>query len=153
VIRAALLVLVIVLTGCSSQDTSPTRSSLPPPSDAGVAEDADAAAQPDPNGGRDDKVASCYAACQNGAFTCQAKSASGVVVTTVEMTPEKIGGCSGTLTAGTQSVAMKLDCLAGKVCTGDAPDQPANTCVAATFSAFSFAYVPAGAVQNVCTRD
>lgn len=157
--RAALLVAVFLLfTGCSSKDASLTRTSVPP-NDGGASADADAATlEPDPTGGRDDKAASCYAACQNGAFTCQTKGDPSAVLTTIELTPET-GGCSGTLTTGSttpneQSVAMKLDCTLGDVCQGDAPAQPATTCLKGLFSAFSFSYVPKGATaQRVCTRN
>jgi hypothetical protein len=141
--------------GCSSKETSPDRAS-PPPNDGGA--DADAAAQPDPNGGRDDNAASCYASCQNGAFTCQAKGDPSTILTTVEMTPDQ-AGCSGTLTTAPttpneKSVPMTIDCVDGKICVASAPGQPATTCVSGTFSAFSFAFVPSGgSAMNVCTRD
>jgi hypothetical protein len=148
----------VFVIGCSSQDSSPTRGSVPSPNDGGADADSDAEAVPDPNGGRDDKTSSCYAACQNGAFTCQQKADPSVIITTVELTPEPMVGCTGTLTTGSktpseQSVALKLDCLAGKICKGDAPGQPATTCLPGTFSAFAFAYAPAGSALNICTRD
>lgn len=164
-IRASFLAGTIVLVtlalaavpGCSSESASGNRTSAPPtPSDGGA--DADGAAvPPDPAGGRDDSPASCYAACQNGGLTCQSKGDSSAILTTVELSPEP-GGCAGTLTTGSttpteQSVAIKIDCKTVTICKGDAPGQPATTCVPGTFSAFSFAYSPAGGAQSVCTRN
>jgi hypothetical protein len=132
---------------------------VPPQNDGDAGADADAAAvQPDPSGGRDDSPASCYAACQNGAFTCQTKGDPGAAILNAELTPDA-NGCAGTLTTASaspseQSVALQIDCKAVTVCRGDAPGQPATTCAAGTFSAFSFAYRQGAAtVATVCTRN
>lgn len=145
-----------VIAGCASEDGSGgarTSAGTGSGSDAG----ADAASPPaDPNQGRDDTAASCFASCSNTDFSCQAKTASGTVVTTADLAPDQ-EGCTGTLTTASASgetvVAMKLDCLARKVCTGSAPGQAATNCVPATYSATAFAYTPAGGVLNICTRN
>jgi hypothetical protein len=143
--------------GCSSQGSPPDRSSVPTPNEGDAGRDADAArTPPDFSGGRDDKASSCYAACQNVSFTCQAKGDSSLTFTTADLAAEETG-CSGTLTAAggpPQAVAMKVDCSTGKICKGEAPGQPATSCASGTFSAFSFAYAPSpGGAMNVCTRN
>lgn len=151
------VVLAIALVGCSSESTPSDRSSSPTtgPSDGGADADALAPDEPDPNQGRDDDPASCYAACSNPSFTCQA----GTAITHASVTPDQEGkGCVGTLTEGKgtaseKSYAILLDCGKKQVCIGDTPGQPATACVSATFSATSFGYTPASGAQNVCTRD
>lgn len=142
----------LALFACAEESTGPSRTSVGA-SDAGSDADALAPGQPDPKDGRDEDPASCYAACANTAFSCQA----GNVATNADLVPDSTG-CSGTLTTGKgttdeKAVALKLDCGAKKICIGAAPGQPANDCVAGSFSAFSFSYTPAGGAQNVCIRD
>src|SRR5688572_3136560 len=110
----------LVLFGCTSESSSPDRTSVPNGNDgggdAGLTE-----AGVDPSGGRDDTAASCFAACQNSTFTCQAKAGASTTVTEAELTPEPIG-CVGTLKKGEEpAVALKLDCGERKVCVGGAP--------------------------------
>lgn len=142
---------------CSSEDGGGTDRSSTGSGGSGADAGTDAAApQADPNQGRDDLPASCFAACSNADFSCQAKTASGTSVTTAELAPDS-EGCSGTLTTASASgdtvVAMKVDCLARKVCLGSAAGQPATSCVAATYSATSFAYALSSGALNVCTRN
>lgn len=143
----------LALLACEAESTTPNRGSVGA-SDAGADADALAPGQPDPKDGRDEDPASCYAACSNTAFSCQA----GNVATNADLIPDSTG-CAGTLTTGKgtadeKAVALKLDCGAKKICIGTAPGQPADNCVAGSFSAFSFSYTPAaGGAQNVCIRD
>jgi hypothetical protein len=156
-----LVVTVMATVACSSGDSSSDRTSVPTTGDGGAdAAAADAAPTPlDPTGGRDDNASSCFAACQNTGFTCQTKGDStSAALATVELAPDA-SGCSGVLTTGAATasekvVSIKLDCLQGLLCRGEAAEAPATDCVPATFSAFSFAYAPtAGGASSVCTRN
>lgn len=146
----------VLVQACTAESTSADRTSVPT-GDADGGADADAAVQaPDPAGGRDDNAASCYAACQNTAFTCQTKGTPTTIITTAEMAVDD-RGCSGTTTVDGsstgESVALKLDCHSREICKGAAPDQPATACVPGTYSAFSFAYANAGGGTTLCTRN
>jgi hypothetical protein len=158
-IRASLLRLSLVplacsLLACSESSSDDDRRSVSSSSgnnggrDAGLTE-----AGVDPNDGRDSEPASCFAACQNTAFTCQAKGASSTTITEAELV---IGGsgCTGTLkTSGGTTVALKLDCAERTVCIGGAPGTTPTDCAPGTFSAFSYAYTPKDDVLTVCTRN
>jgi hypothetical protein len=157
VLSALALAAAGLVVGCTAETTSADRTSVPTQApDAGA--DADAATQaPDPSGGRDDNAASCYAACQNTAFTCQTKGASTTAISTAELAVDE-RGCSGTIVAsgaaaGEEGAALKLDCHDRTICKADAPGQPATACVAGVYSAFSFAYALAGGGTMVCTRN
>jgi len=135
--RALIVFLPLVAIACAAESAPSNRTSAAPPAaaDAGNA-DADAqAAAPvaDPNDGRQEDPAACYAACANTSFTC------GDIAATVAFEQT---GCSGTIGTST----LQLDCGAKKVCVD-------GTCVAATFDAFSFAYTPAGGAKVICRRD
>jgi hypothetical protein len=142
------------VVACSTSGSSEERTNVGSSGNKDASSDADLgdSGTPDPSGGRDDTTASCFAACQNGLFSCQAKSGTSTTVTTADITPEP-AGCGGTLTKGTEVVALKVDCAERKVCVGSAPGEPASSCVPATFSAFAFAYTPTGGAQNLCTRN
>jgi hypothetical protein len=159
----ALLVAVVVamalggagVVGCSSDTKEPNRPGTL--AEDGGGPDADAAMpEAAPNGGRDDNASSCFAACQNSGFTCQAKGDSTIVTVEMLLDPK---GCTGTLTTGSttpteSSVAITIECAKGEICRGASPGAPADLCVSGLFSAFSFSYVPsAGAPENVCTRN
>lgn len=156
--RGALVVIAAAcgawLVACESETREPDRpSTAAAPQDAGTDGDALAPGEPDPKDGRDEDPASCYAACSNTAFSCQA----GDVATHANLNPDA-SGCSGLLTTGRgtaeeKGFAMKLDCGAKTVCLADTPDGPATTCVSGSFSAFSFSYKPASGGENVCIRD
>jgi hypothetical protein len=153
------LILALPLLGfavaCSSESPSDERSSGTSSSggggggsDAGLTE-----AGVDVNGGRDTLPASCFAACQNVAFTCQEKTASKTTVSEAELTLTNLG-CEGTIKEGAgEAVAMKVDCGELKVCVGGAPGTSPTACVPGTFSAFTFGYTPAGGALTVCTRN
>ena len=149
-------VLFVLVQACAAESTPADR----PPVPAGATDggsDADAAVQqPDPAGGRDDNAASCYAACQNTSFTCQTKGTATTTITTAELALDD-RGCSGTMSIGsanpTENVALKIDCRSREICKGAAPEQPATTCVAGTYSAFSFAYANAAGGTTLCTRN
>jgi hypothetical protein len=158
VISIVAAVFVVAATACSKADSADDRIAPPPPTADGGA-DADAATElPDPNGGRDTKPASCFAACQNTEFSCATKGGASPIVTNAELLREG-DGCVGTLTAdrgaaNEKVLALKLDCASGDICIATAPGGAPTSCVAGTFSAFSFAYVPtAGGVMNLCTRN
>jgi hypothetical protein len=150
----------LAMLGCTVESTSQPRAKVAPPAERDAAPDAEEAPiapKPDPTGGRDDLAASCFAACQNTAFSCQAKSTSGTTVTAVDLTPDGTG-CSGTITANgaasETALAFKLECASRTVCMGSAPGQPPTSCVQATFSAFTFGYTPgSGGSINLCTRN
>ena len=144
----------LVLPACSSEDASPERTNAPSSSEEeSSGDDADGvSATPDPEGGRDDSTASCFAACQNGLFSCQAQSGATITVSSADVTPD-IQGCSGTMTEGDVVVALELNCAQSTVCLGSAPGEAATICVPGTFSAFSFAYTPNGSAKNLCTRN
>jgi hypothetical protein len=156
-VMLAPLALVPAMLGCSAEGGDATKRTNVPSESTDAGADAEAAApEPAPNGGRDQSGSSCYAACQNGSFTCQEKSATSTVVTTASMVLDA-KGCSGTLTTGSAmgpAVALTIDCTTIQICRGAAAGEPATVCVSGTFSAFTFAYEPsAGAPKNVCTRD
>lgn len=154
-----LLLLVTVLSGlsvgCSQSDGGSDDRREVASDTTGDAAGKDAGptkAGVDPNGGRDSLPASCFAACQNTAFACQATGTS-TTVSEAELQVEG-SGCTGTIKpSGGESVALKLDCTAATVCTGSAPGAPANECAPATFSAFTFGYTPNGGTHTVCTRN
>jgi hypothetical protein len=146
-----------VLFGCSSSSSEPNRPTVIGAEDGGGVDGDAAMPEAAPNGGRDDNASSCFAACQNAGFTCQAKGDTGATITTVDMLLDA-KGCSGTLTTGStmpneQSVAITIECAKGEICRGEAPGAAATVCVSGLFSAFSFSYVPAGGPENVCTRN
>ncbi len=148
-----------VMCGCSSSSEGPNRPTTIPGEDGGEDGGGEDGGMPEaaPNGGRDDNASSCFAACQNAGFTCQAKGESGATITTVDMLLEA-KGCAGTLTTGAtmpneQSVAITIECAKGEICRGETPGAAATVCVSGLFSAFSFSYIPAGGPENVCTRN
>lgn len=137
--------------GCSSSSGSTPRETADSGGGGGDAgADADAGTPPAANDGRDDKPASCYAACQNGSFTCKASGSA--ATTTVSLAPDQTG-CAGTATTSAGALPMKLDCNQAKVCLASAPGGTPDGCTGGLFSAFSFSYTPAGGVENVCTRN
>ena len=143
--------------GCSSSSSGPNRPTVIGSEDGGAADGDAATPEAAPNGGRDDNASSCFAACQNAGFTCQAKGDTGATITTVDMILDA-KGCSGTLTTGAtmpneQSVAITNECAKGEICRGEAPGAAATVCGSGLFSAFSFSYVPSGGPENVCTRN
>ena len=148
-----------VMYGCSSSSEGPNRpTTISSDGDAG-GDSGEDGGMPEaaPNGGRDDNASSCFAACQNAGFTCQAKGDTGATITTVDMLLEA-KGCAGTLTTGAtmpneQSVAITIECAKGEICRGETPGAAATVCVSGLFSAFSFSYIPAGGPENVCTRN
>ena len=134
-----------VLVACASEESSgDPRGGSTSSSSSGS---SSGSATPDPTGGRDDKPASCFAACQNSSFNCEAKGASTVLKADLVLEGP---GCHGLLkNADGSSVELKLDCNGGQisqVCVNSA-------CGAALFSAFSFSYTPAGGASTVCTRE
>lgn len=148
---ASLFVLGVV--ACSSDSSESDRRSVPSnnENDGGGGSTTDGGV--DPTGGRDSEPSSCFAACQNGLFSCQQRTDGKIVVSKADITLDS-SGCSGTLTTGDEVVALKLTCLDAQVCFGGAPGTTPTNCVPGTFSAFSFAYAPEeGAPQNVCTRE
>ncbi len=143
--------------GCSSSSSDINRPTVIGSGDGGAADGDAATPEAAPNGGRDDNASSCFAACQNAGFTCQAKGDTGATITTVDMILDA-KGCSGTLTTGAtmpneQSVAITIECAKGEICRGEAPGAAATVCGSGLFSAFSFSYVPSGGPENVCTRN
>ena len=146
-----------LMFGCSSSSSEPNRPTVIGSEDGGAPDGDAAVPEAAPNGGRDDNASSCFAACQNAGFTCQAKGDTGATITTVEMILDA-KGCAGTLTTGSatpneKSVAITIECAKGEICSGESPGAAATVCVSGLFSAFSFSYVPAGAPENVCTRN
>jgi hypothetical protein len=143
----------MAVVACSSDSTDATRRPRESDSgsdDAGTQRDVGPV---DPNNGRDEKSESCFASCQNTAFTCQAKSGTTNTVTRADLQLTQVG-CEGKLTDDKGSaIEMKIECLKAQVCVGSAPGQSATTCAGGRFSAFSFSYTPGGATMNVCTRD
>ncbi|MBX3222333.1 MAG: hypothetical protein KF795_17570 [Labilithrix sp.] len=143
--------LALAATGCapeSSADDVRRGREDEGAEDAGLTE-----AGVDRNGGRDTSAASCFAACQNTAFTCQAKNGSRTTVSEAELTLDATG-CTGSLKQGTAAaVALRLDCAEAQVCIGGAPGTTPSDCVDATFSAFTYGYTPSGGVLTVCTRN
>jgi len=135
--RALIVFLPILAVACAPEAAPSSRQSVTPPaaSDAGNADADTRAAAPvaDPNDGREENPSACYAACANTAFTC------GDLAANVAF---EQSGCSGTIGTST----LKLDCGKEMVCVD-------GTCVTATFSAFSFAYTPAGSAKVICMRD
>lgn len=146
----------LALAACAAETGTAERRDVAPPSGEGTEEETQAAAPaPDPEDGRDDTAASCFAACQNLQFSCSATGETKETVT--ELVPEG-KGCLGTWTSGRgttseRSGALAVDCVERVVCVGDAPGAPATACVSGTFSAFSFAYTPEGGKKTVCTRS
>lgn len=131
----------LLCIACAEESTSKDRSSVnnQPTSDGGTGDAGGDAGVADPEDGRDEDPASCYAACSNTTFTCS----SNVVAT---LAPEQTG-CTGTVgPAGGATKTLKLDCGAKKVCID-------GTCIDGKFSAFTFAYTQAGATEVICTRD
>ncbi len=148
-LASPLAAMTVTVIACSSEP-SDDGGRTPRPSDAGTSEQRDVGPV-DPNNGRDDKPESCFAACQNTAFTCLTKGASTTSKADLQLTQ---AGCEGTLTDDGVALAMKIECLRAEVCLGAAAGQAASECVKGTFSAFAFAYTPgSGGAQNVCTRD
>lgn len=146
-----------VMYGCSSSSSEPNRPTTITGDGGGEAGEDGGMPEAAPNGGRDDNASSCFAACQNAGFTCQAKGDTGATITTVDMILEP-NGCAGTLTTGAtmpneRSVAITIECAKGEICRGEAPGAAATVCVSGLFSAFSFSYIPAGGLENVCTRN
>src|SRR5258708_7657695 len=80
---------------CSNETTGDNGPREPRESDAGT-EQRDVGPV-DPNNGRDEKPESCFAACQNTAFTCQAKSGGTSTVTKADLQLTQ-AGCEGKLT-------------------------------------------------------
>ena len=149
---APFAILALVSLGCEKEDSSDDGarrgSSSEDPSDGGTSSNGGDA---DPTGGRDDDAASCFAACQNTAFSCQPKG--GGTISTADLFPDA-NGCTGTLTTDGAASALKVDCLARQICTGADPAGEATACGGATYSAFSFAFTPTGADgELVCTRN
>jgi hypothetical protein len=156
-VSAVTFALAALLAGCAAETAAPGRTSAPADRDAGAdAGDPDVVAvTPDDDEGRDNEAASCFAACQNTSFSCQAKAeGQSTAVGTADLMPEG-GGCAGTLTTeGDEAFELELDCSLRTVCVGSAPGEPATVCVSGMFSAFSFAYAPsAGGATNICTRN
>ena len=148
---------VSVMVGCSSSSSEPNRPTTITGDGGGDGGEDGGMPEAAPNGGRDDNASSCFAACQNVAFTCQTKGDTGATITTVDMILEA-KGCAGTLTTGAtmpneQSVAISIECAKGEICRGESPGAAATVCVSGLFNAFSFSYIPAGAAENVCTRN
>ncbi len=112
--------------------------------DAGA--DAASPGTPAPGGGRDGTGISCFAACQNTSISCQNAKSTSAASGSLILDGDR--GCTGSLTAGEETTAITLDCTKAEVCTGTPP-----ACVPATFSAFTFAYTPAGKLEELCTRD
>jgi hypothetical protein len=141
--------LFVLIVGCSSSSGSGDNRQT---TDAGAtdASDGGPTTPPDPNDGRDDKPASCYATCQNTSFACKTKGSA--TVTTLDLAPDQTG-CAGTQTKDGNATPIKLDCNVAKVCTADAEGKDPTDCVGGLFSAFSFAFTPAGGAQLVCTRN
>ncbi len=141
-----------VLSACAPDGTTPGQDR------AGRAEGAEDAglteAGVDRNGGRDASAASCFAACQNTSFTCQAKDGAAARTTSrVELTLDATG-CTGSVTIGTSAaVALRLDCVEAQVCIGGSPGSTPTDCVDATFSAFTYAFTPEDGAFTLCTRD
>ena len=146
----------LALAACADDSPSDQRTSVPSGTggdDGGSADSGLTEAGVDPNGGRDSEPASCFAACQNTGFTCQAKASTGTTVFATELLLDATG-CSGSLKKTDEpAVALKLDCTQAQVCIGGAPGTTPTDCVAATFSAFTYGYTPNGGVLTVCTRN
>ena len=77
----------LAMFGCSDDSSNTDRTSTPLGGNDSGREGGLTEAGVDVNGGRDDTAASCFAACENTAFTCQAKSGTTVTVTEAELTP------------------------------------------------------------------
>ena len=148
---------LLVLGACSDDSSTTDRASVPTGDGGGADGGKDAGlteAGVDPTGGRDSEPASCFASCQNTAFTCQAKGPGGTAVSEAQMSGDSTG-CVGSVkdVCGGDPVAMKIDCTNAQVCVGGAPGTTPTDCVPATFSAFNFAYTPTGGVQTICNRN
>lgn len=132
-----LLVVALLVAGCASD----------PPANNGDDDDADpssdkakadAEKKTDPTGGRDNKPASCFAACQNVAMTCNAKGS--VTTSDVSLALDSYTGCVGTI--GTK--AFKINCLADpvpQVCVAD-------ECEDGTFTAITLAFG-----DTICSKN
>lgn len=107
------------------------------------------AAKVDVKQGRDETPASCFAACQNTAFSCQTKAGTTRTTTLAELSPSPTG-CVGSSKAGASTQPLELDCTQAKACWGP---EGGRTCVSAAFSALSFAFDRGGAAgTTICTR-
>ena len=137
--------------GCSSSDSDlGTGSSSGSSSGGDSGTDADAAVA-DPNGGRDNLAASCFASCQNVGFSCVPHGGSNTDIATVQVAGVS-GGCAGNSLTGEAKSSISIDCLTSTVCTGADGATP-TACVPGLFSAFTFSFTPAGGVQTICTRN
>lgn len=144
-----LLTLGAFAFGCSSSTDGPDRVNNSTTSDSGLEGSPDGShPPPDPNDGRDELPASCYAGCSNTLFACK----TGTENAKADLVPE-MTGCSGKLTTGDKVQAMKLDCNEHKVCLADTADGTPSNCAPSLFSAVSFAYKIGSATQHtICTR-
>ena len=142
------LALAGAAVGCSSSSDTPDRVNNTS-SSGGLDGSPDGShPPPDPNDGRDEKPASCYAACSNTLFACKTGAENAKADLFNEMT-----GCQGKLTTGDKVQAMKLDCNEHKVCLADTTDGDPTNCAPGLFSAVSFAYKIGAATQHtICTR-
>lgn len=143
--------LASVLIGCAPEVSTPDdgrEGRAKVAQDAGLTE-----AGVDRNGGRDTSAASCFAACQNTSFSCQAKVGAATTLSEAELTLDATG-CTGSVTRGTSpAVALRLDCVEAQVCVGGSPGTTPADCVDATFSAFTYAYTSEDGAFTLCTRN
>lgn len=138
-------VLSVALVACSDDGSNEGSSGRKRDSDAELTD-----AGVDKAGGRDEAPSSCFAACQNSFFTCQTKVGSKTTITQVDLVLEG-AGCEGTLTEDDGSaVPIELNCTRAEVCIGSSSSAD---CLAATFSALSFAYPSDDDALTICTRN